>query len=162
MNSGIQDAFNFGWKLALVQQSLAPSSLLQTYSEERIPVTREMLDLTTRLLTRTFSDAKSKSKSNTHGTGLGGLLQLGINYWWSPIVLDELQNTSNVIDPYGDLSGAAWLLLSEQATELWMRQTCMALKIIPKEALRVVLVVKFTSEAGKWHNVRHAETVLED
>ncbi len=35
-NSGMQDADNLGWKLGLVVNGLAPESLLDTYSEERV------------------------------------------------------------------------------------------------------------------------------
>lgn len=38
MNTGIQDAFNLGWKLAEVVSGTAPSSLLDTYGWERHPV----------------------------------------------------------------------------------------------------------------------------
>lgn len=84
MNTGIQDSFNLGWKLALVQKGLAPTSLLETYTEERIPVITEMLERTTNIMNRTF-------KGKDHGVWLrgGSLLQLGINYRWSSIVVDE-------------------------------------------------------------------------
>ncbi|RYC15590.1 FAD-dependent oxidoreductase [Ciceribacter ferrooxidans] len=35
-NSGVQDADNLGWKLALVANGLAPDTLLDTYDEERV------------------------------------------------------------------------------------------------------------------------------
>ena len=35
-NSGVQDADNLGWKLALVVQGLAPKELLDSYSDERV------------------------------------------------------------------------------------------------------------------------------
>ena len=38
MNTGIQDAFNIGWKLALVVQGLAREELLDSYESERRPV----------------------------------------------------------------------------------------------------------------------------
>ena len=38
MNTGIQDAFNIGWKLALVAKGLAREELLDTYDPERRPV----------------------------------------------------------------------------------------------------------------------------
>ncbi|EDY38869.1 pentachlorophenol 4-monooxygenase [Cyanobium sp. PCC 7001] len=38
MNTGIQDAHNLAWKLALVQRGLAPLSLLDSYAAERRPV----------------------------------------------------------------------------------------------------------------------------
>ncbi|MEU4328471.1 FAD-dependent monooxygenase [Nonomuraea dietziae] len=43
MNTGIQDAYNLGWKLALVLQGAAPDSLLDTYQTERLPVARAVL-----------------------------------------------------------------------------------------------------------------------
>jgi 2-polyprenyl-6-methoxyphenol hydroxylase-like FAD-dependent oxidoreductase len=38
MNTGIQDAFNLGWKLARVIHGTSPSALLDTYQTERRPV----------------------------------------------------------------------------------------------------------------------------
>ena len=38
MNTGLQDAFNLSFKLALVIKNLSPKSLLETYEEERKPV----------------------------------------------------------------------------------------------------------------------------
>lgn len=49
MNTGIQDAINLGWKLALVAQRRAPASLLDSYDEERRPVGRRLLQFTDRL-----------------------------------------------------------------------------------------------------------------
>ncbi|WP_433171453.1 FAD-dependent oxidoreductase [Actinoallomurus sp. CA-150999] len=43
MNFCIQDAFNLGWKLAAVINGHADESLLDTYEEERRPVTEELL-----------------------------------------------------------------------------------------------------------------------
>ncbi|RDB23743.1 Pentachlorophenol 4-monooxygenase [Hypsizygus marmoreus] len=85
MNTGIQDSFNLAWKLALVVRGLAPYSLLKSYTEERLPVIKEMLDRTTKILNRTF-------KENHHSEGWessGELLQLGVNCRWSSIVIDE-------------------------------------------------------------------------
>jgi len=45
MNTGIQDAANLGWKLALVSQG-APQDLLDTYELERRPVARHLVRLT--------------------------------------------------------------------------------------------------------------------
>jgi 2-polyprenyl-6-methoxyphenol hydroxylase-like FAD-dependent oxidoreductase len=38
MNTGIQDAWNLGWKLALVSRGIADQALLDTYDAERRPV----------------------------------------------------------------------------------------------------------------------------
>jgi 2-polyprenyl-6-methoxyphenol hydroxylase-like FAD-dependent oxidoreductase len=46
MNTGMMDAHNLGWKLALVVTGRASHDLLDTYSEERGPVAAEVLRLT--------------------------------------------------------------------------------------------------------------------
>jgi 3-(3-hydroxy-phenyl)propionate hydroxylase len=47
-NTGIQDAFNLGWKLALVLRGEASGRLLDTYNAERHAAARENLMVTTR------------------------------------------------------------------------------------------------------------------
>ena len=49
MNTGIQDAINLGWKLALVARGQAPAGLLDSYDEERRPVGARLLQFTDRL-----------------------------------------------------------------------------------------------------------------
>jgi len=46
MNTGIMDAHNLAWKLALVASGRAPERLLDTYGQERGPVAAEVLALT--------------------------------------------------------------------------------------------------------------------
>lgn len=49
MNTGIQDAWNLGWKLALVVLGEAKEALFDTYEAERWPVGRALLRTTDRL-----------------------------------------------------------------------------------------------------------------
>ena len=44
MNTGIQDAYNFAWKAALVARQQAPNWLLDTYDEERRPIGELLLE----------------------------------------------------------------------------------------------------------------------
>jgi 2-polyprenyl-6-methoxyphenol hydroxylase-like FAD-dependent oxidoreductase len=46
MNTGITDAHNLGWKLALVASGRAPAQLLDSYGQEREPVAAQVLRLT--------------------------------------------------------------------------------------------------------------------
>jgi 2-polyprenyl-6-methoxyphenol hydroxylase-like FAD-dependent oxidoreductase len=46
MNTGIQDAYNLAWKLALVHAGQAPDSLLDSYEAEREPVAESVLHMT--------------------------------------------------------------------------------------------------------------------
>ena len=101
MNTGIQDAWNLGWKLALVARGLAGETLLDTYDAERRPVGRSVV----RFTDRAFSVATStnplvrtlrtwlvpRSSRWRCGSAGGGLrlpdrLQLGIGYRRSPAV----------------------------------------------------------------------------
>jgi hypothetical protein len=50
MNTGIMDAHNVGWKLALVVAGRAPDALLDSYGTERFPVARDVLKLTDTLV----------------------------------------------------------------------------------------------------------------
>lgn len=67
LNTGVQDAFNLGWKLAAVVQS-GDDKLLDSYEAERLPVAAEVLNLTTKLHQR-FSRSRGD-----------GTRQLGLNY----------------------------------------------------------------------------------
>lgn len=53
MNTGIQDAYNLAWKLALVHRGRAPLSLLDSYEKERRPVAEDVL-ATTKMMTDRF------------------------------------------------------------------------------------------------------------
>ncbi len=49
MNTGIQDAYNLAWKLALVVKGDAGARLLDTYNEERLPNARRLTATTDRM-----------------------------------------------------------------------------------------------------------------
>ena len=57
MNTGIQDSWNLGWKLALVDGGVADKALLDTYEGERLPIGRFVL----RFTDRAFSVATSRN-----------------------------------------------------------------------------------------------------
>jgi 2-polyprenyl-6-methoxyphenol hydroxylase-like FAD-dependent oxidoreductase len=58
MNTGLQDAYNLAWKLALVVQGRADAALLDSYEEERIPVARRLLSTTDRAFRIVVSDSR--------------------------------------------------------------------------------------------------------
>jgi hypothetical protein len=57
MNTGLQDAYNLGWKLALVTAGRADPALLDSYEDERIPVARRLLGTTDRVFRLVVSDS---------------------------------------------------------------------------------------------------------
>ncbi|WP_441247134.1 FAD-dependent monooxygenase [Kitasatospora sp. McL0602] len=89
MNTGIQDAWNLGWKLGYVATGQAAPALLDTYQEERLPIAAWTLDLTSSALTAVLEGAR------TPGTGLEaarapGLDGLGVTYRHGSLADDRL------------------------------------------------------------------------
>ena len=64
MNTGLQDAYNLAWKLALVAQGRASEKLLDSYEAERMPIARRLLHTTDLAFRAVVSDGR-----------LGGMLR---------------------------------------------------------------------------------------
>jgi len=73
MNTGIQDAYNLGWKLAAVVGGI-DDTLLDTYEDERMPVARWVLGLSTKLHFSILATQRADQPRDEQ------TLQLGINY----------------------------------------------------------------------------------
>jgi 2-polyprenyl-6-methoxyphenol hydroxylase-like FAD-dependent oxidoreductase len=97
MNTGIQDAVNLGWKLALATSDRAAASLLDTYGEERMPIARAVLAGTDRgtraIMTanpalrwlRDRALATAASIPAVQGVIAEQISQLGLDYRKSPL-----------------------------------------------------------------------------
>ncbi|KAJ6597584.1 monooxygenase [Mycena vulgaris] len=105
LNSSVQDAANVGWKLALVQKGLAPATLLDTYTEERVRVIAQMLKLTTELYVKSFDQSKSADDSAWKRSG--DLRMLGVNYCGSSIVLEDAAVAGNTNNAYSKAAGSS-------------------------------------------------------
>ncbi|MDQ2961992.1 MAG: FAD-dependent monooxygenase [Pseudomonadota bacterium] len=57
MNTGLQDAYNLAWKLALVVSGRAGATLLDSFEDERIPVAQRLLSSTDRAFSLVASDS---------------------------------------------------------------------------------------------------------
>ena len=75
MNTGLQDAYNLGWKLALVIAGAGREALLDSYEMERIPVAQRLLGTTDRAFSLVVSDSgvaglfRTRSRSEDPGAG---------------------------------------------------------------------------------------------
>ncbi|MET9963659.1 FAD-dependent oxidoreductase [Streptomyces sp. NPDC006326] len=71
VNTGIQEAYNLAWKLAMVERGPAGPALLDTYEAERLPVCRALLgSQTTHLLGRLAGLVLPTVMDLARGTGL--------------------------------------------------------------------------------------------
>lgn len=82
MNSGIQDAYNLGWKLALVLTGSATSTLLDTYDEERLPIAGWLLDITSERLDAVLAAIREPG-GGVDAVASPKLTQLALGYPWS-------------------------------------------------------------------------------
>jgi NADPH-dependent dioxygenase len=57
MNTGIHDAYNLAWKLAMVVRGGADAALLETYDRERVPVGQALLASTGEAMASAMTDA---------------------------------------------------------------------------------------------------------
>ncbi|WP_373304443.1 FAD-dependent monooxygenase [Streptomyces xanthochromogenes] len=71
LNTGVQDAYNLGWKLAQVLRHGAPDTLLDTYEAERRTIAAGVLGLSTRLHRTALVGENSRRRSETGQLGLG-------------------------------------------------------------------------------------------
>ena len=78
LNTGIQDAFNLGWKLAT-----GDDALLDTYEAERLPVAAEVLGISTRLHRRHTANAEDAMRRVDPV-----LRQLSLTYRGGPLAED--------------------------------------------------------------------------
>jgi 2-polyprenyl-6-methoxyphenol hydroxylase-like FAD-dependent oxidoreductase len=131
MNTGIQDAFNLAWKLAMVVKKEAPASLLDSYEAEREPIGKRIVQLTalaTRAMlvqnpvARGIRDwlvplaAASRKRQEKMANGLA---QLSHSYRNSPIVRDRRPDRSDGSLRAGDRLPAGWLNVNGVQVRLW-------------------------------------------
>jgi hypothetical protein len=101
MNTGLQDAYNLAWKLALVFSGRADAALLDTYEAERLPVAHRLLATTDRAFRVVVADnwlaatlrtwivpnvaALAMTRKSARTAAFRALSQIDISYRRSPL-----------------------------------------------------------------------------
>jgi 2-polyprenyl-6-methoxyphenol hydroxylase-like FAD-dependent oxidoreductase len=120
MNTGIQDAVNLAWKLALVSTGRAHAALLDSYQAERHPVGAAVIrqtNIMTKVMASTGAAAQLRNIGLFllgHSTALGdaimsNLAEVTINYRTSPIIKDRHRQRAAAVHPGDHLSEVAGL-----------------------------------------------------
>ncbi|MEV4106576.1 FAD-dependent monooxygenase [Nonomuraea sp. NPDC049695] len=99
LNTGVQDAYNLGWKLAIGSEAL-----LETYEDERMAVAEHVLGLSTRL----YREKENKRGDDTN--------QLGLAYLGSPLSVGE-RGGDRLGTLFEEQRGTGFLLLADTAAE---------------------------------------------
>jgi 2-polyprenyl-6-methoxyphenol hydroxylase-like FAD-dependent oxidoreductase len=82
LNTGVQDAYNLGWKLGAVLDG-APEKLLDSYQAERLPVAARVLGISTSLLEKSLGGADDAFERGEETQ------QLDVSYRLGPLTLDD-------------------------------------------------------------------------
>ena len=110
MNTGIQDAYNLGWKLAAVLGG-ASAALLDSYEDERRPVAQRVLALSDERLRQTVEDHAIPVTRNADTT------QMSISYRGDPLFTDDRDGSSTL--RAGDRAPDATGLLTVAGERRW-------------------------------------------
>ncbi|MEU4181508.1 FAD-dependent monooxygenase [Streptomyces sp. NPDC026589] len=107
MNTGVQDAFNLGWKLGLVLAGHADAQLLDTYEEERLPVAARTLDLTSERLRATLEAIRRPGggldaafSADTTALGVADTTGLSVGYRWSSLAAGGREAAAGTPGPH--------------------------------------------------------------
>jgi 2-polyprenyl-6-methoxyphenol hydroxylase-like FAD-dependent oxidoreductase len=132
LNTGVQDAFNLGWKLAAVVRGEAPDDLLDTYEKERHPVAARVLQNTRAQTALTRTDPQTDALRATFGDLIGidavnrrlGMMLTGLDIRYDlgdgPQLLGERAPDLDLPDGtrlYERLRDGRWLLLDEPGVQ---------------------------------------------
>ncbi|MET3923715.1 FAD-dependent oxidoreductase [Arthrobacter sp. UYEF20] len=96
LNTGIQDAHNLAWKLAMVVNGHADAGLLDTYDAERVPIGQALLASTGAVTDSAMVDTTTKDTQDSQDSDRGFIRQLirnasglSIAYPDSPLTVPE-------------------------------------------------------------------------
>ena len=90
MNTGIQDAYNLGWKLAAVAKGAARDALLDSYEAERRPVAAGVLALSNARLKQVIEQKGIPTRRDA------STLQLDVDYRGSALARDDRDETAQL------------------------------------------------------------------
>ena len=112
MNTGIQDAYNLGWKLAAVSKGEATDTLLDTYAAERIPVAEWLLQ-TSSERQQAMLKAATAGKGAFEAIATPDTTQLNLHYRTSSLTRAGEATRSGLLAgdraPDGQLATGRWL-----------------------------------------------------
>ncbi|MFJ9173726.1 FAD-dependent oxidoreductase [Streptomyces sp. NPDC102360] len=94
LNTGIQDAFNLAWKLAMVVQGHADAALLDTYDAERVPIGQALLASTGEVMNNAMVDTGDAKEALEEDRGfmrrlIRNMSGLSISYLDSPLTVPD-------------------------------------------------------------------------
>ncbi|MGI5473219.1 FAD-dependent oxidoreductase [Streptomyces sp. CA-132043] len=93
LNTGIQDAYNLAWKLAMVIRGHADAALLDTYDAERVPIGQALLASTGEVMNTAMVDTTTRDTQDSDRDFMRQLIRkmsgLSIAYPDSPLTVPD-------------------------------------------------------------------------
>ncbi|MCM0621380.1 FAD-dependent monooxygenase [Nocardioides bruguierae] len=147
LNTGVQDAYNLGWKLAQVIAG-APDGLLDSYEAERQPVAAGVLGLAVRLYDDTRAHPSAALKRGDEER------QLSLTYRGGPLALD-VSDDSPGVRPGDRASNVSWVDPSEGPQRLidHLRGPHFTLLALGEAAVEAVGGVAWPAAGARLHTI---------
>jgi 2-polyprenyl-6-methoxyphenol hydroxylase-like FAD-dependent oxidoreductase len=92
LNTGVQDAYNLGWKLGAVLAG-APRELLDSYEAERLPIAADVLGMSSALHRQGFRLPEKSGEARDNGADV---YQLNLHYRFSSLSRDFVADSRSV------------------------------------------------------------------
>lgn len=105
MNTGIQDAFNLAWKLALVLQGQAKASLLDSYHDERYPIIHGMVKETEAATKMVMSEDGFIEKLTAFSEGFALPVSRAVQGMLNRLAQIDLRYENSKVIDYANVSG---------------------------------------------------------
>lgn len=159
MNTGIQDAFNLAWKLALVIQRKANESLLNSYHEERYPIVKEIVTRTDFFTNMVLFDKSFISKFRKFSHKLSAQAKLSKKLGMQLTQLNIRYQDSSVID-YQVKQNAKFPQQGERAPDIIINDTEKLSKYLSNTIHNILVFLGNSPTQNDLTNIKELEKLL--
>jgi 2-polyprenyl-6-methoxyphenol hydroxylase-like FAD-dependent oxidoreductase len=157
MNTGIQDAYNLGWKLAAVLTNEASEQLLDTYEEERLPIAAWTLNISSERQ-RVMTEALKTDNGGLHNIATKDTTQLNLNYRYSSLSSHLTQESAGL--QAGDRAADAPLQDGSWLFDLYRGTHFTILRFGPADGLNEHMNTRFGNKVKSFNLDEHAAAML--
>lgn len=136
MNVAMQDAFNLGWKLAMVINGEAKPELLDSYEAERSPIASQMLEGTNYI----------HSIIMAHGKGMAERIERMKGGEWNQQAVNQVAGISYTYRQESEEEAAPTLTVGDRAPDAFLTESQRIYDLVGAAGLTLFLFVKNEAE----------------
>ena len=150
MNVAMQDAFNLGWKLAMVINGEAKPALLDSYEAERSPVASQMLEGTNYI----------HSIIMAHGKGMAERIERMKGGEWNQQAVNQVAGISYTYRQESEEAAAPTLAVGDRAPDALLTESQRIYDLVAPTGLTLFMFVEneaaYTQSRGLFEGLKEA------